>query len=281
MGANAAFSLYGHLKSKSAFSGCDKSTFINSFYTNQGFTDFETAMQYAGVSAFLSDNNGDAYSAECGGGYGVGCDVNNGFALHKYSTTTCNPDKVSLVIDEMYYANKAMQTVDCVQIYDASSSSSSYGYNDDNNGDDGGGGGSGDDSSYYSGTALGLLETSHACFYQNVWSPDGECPDPYGKIKYYQSNFGNAIEKSAATTPIQVSRQRMIYKHKIRKGQHMTAAGVVLVLAACVILATDKMISQLVELRLSKVRSVSTQSSNASPPQKAQPRGETYVAHNA
>lgn len=261
MGANVAFSLYGKLKNKSSFSGCDSSTFINSFYTNQGFTDFETAMQYAGVSAF-SNNGGSGYTAECGGGYGVGCDTVNGFALHKYSTSTCNPDMVSSVMDEMYNMNQAMASVDCVKIYDGSS----YSSNDDADGDDG--------YSYY-GTALGLLETSHACFYQNVWSPDGECPDPYGKISKYQKNFGKAIEKSATTTPVAIYKKKTIYERKIRKGKSMTIGGAILVVAACIVMATDKVISKIIDRKMGGY-SVSTTSS--SPPRGSQ--HEEYVAYN-
>lgn len=209
MGANVAYSLYGTLKGET-FKGCNKNSFINSFYTNAGFQDFAKAMYYAGQTKFSSayasdDDSSGALTADCMGGYGVGCDYTNGFAVHTYSTDVCDPAYVNGVSDDLYDLNQAMNNVECVQIYHASSSSSSS-------------------SSYYSsssssGTALDLLESSSACFYQNYMSPDGDCPDPYGKISYYQENFAKGIKESKKAQPY------AIYNARLEKGKNMAIWG--------------------------------------------------------
>jgi hypothetical protein len=215
MGANVAFSLYGRLKGKS-FSGCDGTTFINSFYTDTGFTQFVEAMYYASVPYFYSSSS-SKYTAQCQGGYGVGCDYTNGFAVHKYASNTCDPRNATAVTDTMYDLNNAMKQVQCIKIYD----SSSYQYSSNGNGD-------GDDD-LYSGTALELLKYSSSCFYQNMWSPDGECPDPYGKIQYYQSNFAKGIQKSKLSTPYELYKKESLYNEKINKGKNMISTGLSLV----------------------------------------------------
>ena len=206
MGANVAYSLYGALKGEK-FSGCSEKTFINSFYTNTGFQDFAQAMYYAGQSGFSSyaydDDSYGAVSAGCNGGYGVGCDATYGFAVHTYSTDTCNPEWVNGVKDPLYDLNSAFEASTCVKIYD----SSSY-------------------SGYSSGTALQLLSYSSACFYQNFYSPDGECPDPYGKIRYYRQNFANGLKREKRAQPFE------IYTHEVKKGKILVGLGLLLSLVA-------------------------------------------------
>eukprot|EP00339_Tiarina_fusa_P022467 CAMPEP_0117026048 /NCGR_PEP_ID=MMETSP0472-20121206/19181_1 /TAXON_ID=693140 ORGANISM="Tiarina fusus, Strain LIS" /NCGR_SAMPLE_ID=MMETSP0472 /ASSEMBLY_ACC=CAM_ASM_000603 /LENGTH=356 /DNA_ID=CAMNT_0004732933 /DNA_START=161 /DNA_END=1231 /DNA_ORIENTATION=- len=176
-GANVAFSLYGSLAGES-FSGCNANTFINSFYTNYGFEVFSNAMYYAGQNGFsyIGDDDGQTYTSSCGGGYGVGCDFENGFAVHYYSSNECNPENFSGVSDKMSSFNSYMEKSQCVPIYKANNNN---GYN-----------------GYYSGTPLELLAYSSACFYQNFWSPDGQCPDPYGKLAEYQQNFNEGVKES-------------------------------------------------------------------------------------
>ena len=173
-GANVAFSLYGSLKGES-FDGCGEDTFINSFYTNYGFESFANAMYYSSQYGFsyYGDDDGNTYSSTCKGGYGVGCDYNNGFAVHKYTTDACDPAYFSSVSNSMSSFNSNLQNAQCVQIYN----SNNYG-------------------GYTSGTGLELLGYSSACFYQNYWSPDGQCPDPYGKLAEYQTNFNEGVKKS-------------------------------------------------------------------------------------
>jgi hypothetical protein len=171
MGANVAFSLYGSLTGEK-FKGCNAKTFINSFYTNTGFSDFTQAMQYAGMSVSSSE-----YS-QCQKGMGIGCDYDNGFALHTYNSSECNPKYFSGVSNTMYSFNEALNEVQCTQIYDGSYSG-------------------GDDDDQYKqsvyGTPLQLLKYSSACNYMNYWSPDGKCPDPYGKIATYVKNYNQGI----------------------------------------------------------------------------------------
>jgi hypothetical protein len=212
-GANVAFSLYGALKGES-FAGCSSNTFINSFYTSSGFTDFVYAMQYAGVSQF-SATDFSAYSSECGGGYGVGCDYTNGFAVHTYSSDECNPADYTGYSDSMSSFNQAMEAVQCVPIYNSgTSNSNSY-----------------SNSSSYEGTPLALLSYSSACYYQDYWSPDGECPDPYGRIKFYQENYNKGVQVSKNTDPFEMYTKQMEESEELRHmgTMMMIAAGVVLI----------------------------------------------------
>lgn len=216
MGANVAFSLYGSLKNHK-FTGCNKESFINSFYTSNGFNDFATAMYYAGVSGFsdyASDDDGSsALSAECYGGYGVGCDA-NGFGLHTYSTDSCDPQYYKGVKDNLSNLNKAMSYSQCVKIYDAYSG-------------------------YSEGSALDLLSYSHSCFYQDVFSPDGECPDPYGKLAYYQEKFHKGIVESRKADPYQVFTRRRSYLDKIHKGKLRTSVSMALFVLAALVFFWD------------------------------------------
>lgn len=217
MGANVAFSLYGALKGQS-FSDCDSKSFINSFYTNTGFQSYAAAMYYAGESGFSNYAYADAdddgsYSgldATCSGGYGVGCDATYGFAIHTYSTDVCNPQYVTGVKDKLSNLNSALSKTTCVKIYDSSSGSSST-----------------------SGTALGLLANSNSCFYQNYYSPDGNCPDPYGKIATYRQKFANGIQRQ------QKERPYAVYTSEVTKGKSMVAGGSLLLLVAGMILLME------------------------------------------
>lgn len=235
-GANVAYSLYGSLKGES-FSGCNANTFINSFYTRTGFSEFVYAMAYAGVSAF-NQYDFSGYSSECQGYYGVGCDYSNGFAVHQYSTQECNPKYVTGVSDNMQYLNQALQSAQCVKIFDASSKSNWNGYN-----------------YTVSGTPLELLAYSQACFYQNYWSPDGECPDPYSKLQFYQENFNRGVTKSKRSDPFEQ------YTLQVAESKRLAAWGTIMLVAAAVILAAGflfptikKKLPKLSHLRLRRLK---------------------------
>lgn len=225
MGANVAFSLYGSLKGQT-FSGCNKDSFISSFYTNSGFDAFSSAMYKAGVSGFskyfyMSSSDGSSQSsqyltAKCMGGYGVGCDSSNGFAVHTYATSECDPQQVTGVKDTLYSLNKAMGNAKCIKIYDRSRSSD-----------------------YTEGTAMDLLANSHSCFYQDVFSPDGECPDPYGILYNYQKQFHKGIQESRRQDPFQVYVRRREYSDKLRRYQRWTYAGASLFMVAAFLLFLD------------------------------------------
>lgn len=235
MGANVAFSLYGQLKSKGgSFRGCDQYSFINSFYTRKGFTAFTTAMQLAGVSGFSSYSS-SSFTADCQGGYGIGCDSSGGFATHSYSSSECDPQTVTGTKNQQSNLNKAMQSVQCVKIYDTYRSSSySSSSNDDSNGGS------------YDGSPLALLDYSNACFYQNKFSPDGQCPDPYGKISTYQSNFYKDIQKAKSQRPVTVYRQKLEYEETINSGKSKGEIGLLLLAVSFLVLVLDKVVFDVV-----------------------------------
>jgi len=210
MGANVAFTLYGSLKGN-AFSGCSKETFINSFYTSTGFEQFVKSMKYAGVNKFYY-NDYSGYSSQCQGYAGVGCDYANGFATHSYSTKECNPDYYTGVTNTMYSLNQAMQSAQCIKIYDRSKGVNWNGYN-----------------VTVSGTPLELLAYSNACFYQNFWSPDGQCPDPYGKISFYQQNFNRGVVKSRKTDPFAQ------YTVQMQDARRLSNLGTTMMVAAALV----------------------------------------------
>ena len=199
MGANVAFSLYGALKGQT-FKGCSESTFINSFYTMNGFNDFATSMYYTGRSGFsgyTGNQDDDSYiSAQCQSGYGVGCDSSGGFAMYQYSGSECDPQNIVAVSDDFSSLNSAMEEAQCVKIYDRNSYSG-----------------------YSEGTALELLEYSTACNYMNFQSPDGNCPDPYGKISFYISNYNKGI-KIKREDPFKA------YDHQMEEAKKKTRTGV-------------------------------------------------------
>lgn len=231
MAANVAFSLYGQLKTKSgSFKGCTQDTFINSFYTNSGFTAFASAMKSAGVTGF-STSSVTSYTADCQGGVGVGCDASGGFAMHRYKSSICDPQNVTSVSNDLYYVNLAMKNAQCIQIYNSYKSSS---YSSSSNDDDG--------ASYYSSTPLALLYNSSACFYQNFFSPDGTCPDPFGRISYYKSNFYKEIQKSKAQRPVSLYKQQMEYEEKISAGRTKGEIGAFLLATAIVVVLCDKIL---------------------------------------
>lgn len=223
MGANVAYSLYGSLKGET-FGGCGESTFINSFHTNSGFTNFARAMNYAGLSGFSSysydDDSSSSYTASCSGGYGIGCDYSNGFAVHTYSGDECNPANYTGVKDKLSNLNSAMNSAQCTKIFDYSSySGSPYG------------------------TSLELLAYSHSCFYQDFFSPDGVCPDPYGKLAYYQQQFYNGIQESKKQDPYQVSQRKKLYNEEIKRGKTMAATGLCLAALAFVIMLYEGLVA--------------------------------------
>lgn len=210
-GANVAYSLYGSLKGET-FQGCNSNSFINSFYTRTGFQEFVYAMTYAGVSGF-KNYDFSAYSSECQGYSGVGCDYQNGFAVHKYSTQNCDPAYYTGTTNTLSTLNNAMNGAQCVQIYDRSSGYNWNGYN----------------YTIY-GTPLELLAYSEACFYQNYWAPDGQCPDPYKKIQFYQENFNKGVTKSKRTDPFEQ------YTREMQASAELNKMGTLMLVASLFVL---------------------------------------------
>eukprot|EP00536_Pseudo-nitzschia_multiseries_P012321 jgi/Psemu1/290205/fgenesh1_pg.466_\ len=244
--ANVAFSLYGSLQGES-FSGCDENTFINSFTTNQGFEPFADSIYYAGATG--SDYS-QSYSSQCQGGAGVACDARVGFVKVSYSKNTCDPAYASDLKEEE--SKKETQqdsknensessktdTTDKEQRKLENNYGYGYGYGYNNN------------NGYYTyaGTALSILYYSNACFIQNYWDPDGGCPDPYGKLQYYQQNFNKGVRKSMKVDTY------VTYRANMQTGKNYVKIGAVLFMTAVILFVTE----QLMAFRSKKARRAHT-----------------------
>lgn len=184
--ANVAYTLYGVVNGQPD-TGCDKTTYINSFFTTAGVEIFTQAMVQSGLT-FTADTNGngnDAYpggvTSECtlvqnnnnnnnGGNngvsngqkkyagstsYGVSCSGKS-FAYTTFNSSSCDIAQKFAYTDMLTTFNAELtQNATCVPIYD-----SSYQQGQDN-------------------TALTLLQYSQEC---NVRDFNSECPDPYGVL---------------------------------------------------------------------------------------------------
>jgi hypothetical protein len=187
-------------------------------------------LYYAGATG---TDYSQKYSSQCQGGAGVACDYNVGFAYVSYKSDTCDPQYAKGVSDSMGYMNTAFQSAQCVKIYGGSQSSyNSYGGGYGNNGYN-------SYNSYYtySGTALSLLYKSNACFIQNYWAPNGGCPDPYGRLQYYQQNFNKGVRKSLKVDPY------VTYRANMEKGKQMVKTGAILFMTAAILFLLEQMIA--------------------------------------
>lgn len=126
--ANAAYSLYGILKSdggSSSSDACHKGTYINSFFTNRGVETLtypfgigngETSQCGAKMNGngdedggrFLSGDGGD------GGSYGLGC-YDGQFVYGQYSAGDCM-GYIESVSDTMDDLNAALESLECIQV---------------------------------------------------------------------------------------------------------------------------------------------------------------------
>jgi hypothetical protein len=266
--ANVAYSLYGSLYGES-FSGCNSDTFINSFTTNSGFEAFASALYYAGATR--SDYS-QSYSSACQGGSGIACDYSVGFASVTYSSDTCDPYYATSVTNNLGYMNSDFQSAKCVKIYDSSHynsyaySNNGYnnynGYNNNNNNGYNNGANNyyynnGYNNAYnneysnyyqYHGTPLGLLYYSNACFIQNFWSPNGGCPDPYGKLQYYQHNFNQGFRKSMKVDPY------VKYRANMEKGKKLVQTGAIFFMAAALFYLCEQLLAFRKRVRTANVK---------------------------
>jgi hypothetical protein len=186
--ANVAYSLYGVLKDEED-KGCNKNTFINSFFTTTGISTFTDYMTVAGATFTETDDNAVAISSDCQANnddaneaqqdssstnnvkvnalstsYGVGCaDKTNMFVIKTYGGAYCDERDVQEVTDTLDTFNNDMSQVNCVAIYDEVAAADQE--NQQNNG----------------ASAIGLLTYSEPC---NVYLYSSECPDPYGKLHH-------------------------------------------------------------------------------------------------
>lgn len=100
----------------------------------------------------------------------------------------------------------------------------------------------------YAGTALSILYYSNACFIQNYWDPDGGCPDPYGKLQYYQQNFNKGVRKSMKVDTY------VTYRANMQTGKNYVKIGAVLFMTAVILFVTE----QLMAFRSKKARRAHT-----------------------
>jgi hypothetical protein len=210
--ANAAYSLYGILAGEED-QGCNKHTFINSFFTTQGLEVFTQSVELAGVSFSENDNYnaGDDQNGDDGGGYPGGVtsecyyeedendaneeddndeEENNqkittgavsfglgcssrSFVQKTYQGAYCDGRNPLTITDHLVSFNKELSDATCIPIFQSNSG------NDDNAED-------GSDS-------LTLLYNSRAC---DINEFPRQCPDPYGKLKAYARATSRATARS-------------------------------------------------------------------------------------
>jgi hypothetical protein len=120
----------------------------------------------------------DSYASS----YGLGCTDRSlskqppTFAIQSYSGDYCDANAIVATKDDLQDFNYRLSETTCVRIY--SQGDSGYGGDDDESQD------SGDSSS-----PLALLASSKSC---KIYDGSGTCPDPFGKLKRYESKLYQA-----------------------------------------------------------------------------------------
>ena len=208
--ANAAYSLYGILKGEED-TGCNRKTFINSFFTTTGVESFTEAMVTAG-NVFSSSGDDDNYAGGVSAnsceavdeegqqdngnnnynwghnwrfnqGYnskGIGCS-NGEYVTMSFPGAHCTKNAAAKVTDELNTFNAEMSTIECQPIFQ--NGKSVGGQNNDGNGDgDGGGDNNANNANGADDGAMDLLSNSESC---NVLEYPKACPDPFGKLVKY------------------------------------------------------------------------------------------------
>jgi hypothetical protein len=189
--ANAAFSLYGRLRSDNSRGGknCQQNTYINSFFTQLGADSILSAIGQYNISAFPYSSYGSEYCyeyeedydrdrRELSSGSGdsgaetttMGCGEDDSFVRASFQGQNCDGGYYLNVTSQLDDYNSAMDAVGCRQVW-----SYDLNYNDTlyNNSD--------------TSEAETILSTAMACdIYQY---PDGLCPDSYGLKKKYATNM--------------------------------------------------------------------------------------------
>lgn len=179
--ANAAYSLYGILKGERD-TGCNKHTYINSFFTKTGVETFMTYMEYAGESfsdgnAGGDDGGNDGFSSECtaeqnddayarSSSSAVAC-MDGRYVEKEFSGQYCKETGSSFVTDELSTFNSEMNQISCKAIY--------TGGQNNNEGE----------------SALDLLLYSETC---DIREYPNTCPDPYKKLVSYSNKLEDSTE---------------------------------------------------------------------------------------
>ena len=207
----AAFSLYGiptdHSGSSSG-SKCHKATYINSFFTTMGpealaaplGVDTTYGNSYCTVyppsdggviyddDANAEGHHDDKYNFAAFTSSGMGC-KHNRFVQDTYGGAFCDGNDYTKTTDTLDSFNKALDNLDCVQIYDSSS-----GYYDAN--DDDGEDNHDDNEEAVDYTALDntveILKYAITC---DVDQYPEACPDPFGLKSKYSSKLKSALAK--------------------------------------------------------------------------------------
>ncbi|KAI2496340.1 hypothetical protein MHU86_18167 [Fragilaria crotonensis] len=204
--ANVAYSLYGVLKGASHSGNfCQKSTYINSFFTTYGIESFggplgldiDTANSYCttqepenGQNEYYVDEIDDDYLSsnaefinyQAYTSFGTGCSAGK-FVTDKYSGAFCRGDLYIETLDTLDSFNSAIESLGCTQIY---SRSNSGGRELEDN-----------DYDFADQAAVSVLSFSTAC---DIRQYPQECPDPYGKKVEYASNMERSLSGIAMTS---------------------------------------------------------------------------------
>lgn len=198
--SNVAFSLYGIVKGNED-KGCNKKTFINSYFTTSGIETFTNYLATAGVSFTAAEEGASEISSDCEAGqnengennennavdynannvksnmyassYGVGCtDTDKGFAMKKFAGAYCDERSAVEVTDTFATFNSEIGSVQCIAIYSETAAVAE----DAEEGE----GEAAEQQEQDGASAVGLLTYSKAC---DINLFPSKCPDPYGKLK--------------------------------------------------------------------------------------------------
>lgn len=205
--ANTAYSLYGVLKHHFD-NGCNRGTYINSFFTSAGVETIATPLgvDTSSVNSFcgnqgshdralkatsadferdvvrrarrkLEDQGNDDgddnanWNQLDGNSYGTGCTSNLKYVSDTFAGKYCDGSQYTETTDYLNDFNNDMDQLGCTQVYDSST-----------------------DSSAYNSIAYSILSYSYACS-RNLYGY--ACPDPHGIKTKYDRNLEKAMGLAA------------------------------------------------------------------------------------
>ena len=158
-------------------------TYGNSYCTVYPPDDDAAAMNDDADADHDDKGNFAAYTSS-----GTGCQQNR-FVTDTYGGANCDGNDYVKTTDTLGSFNKALDNLDCVQIYD---SSSGYVYENDDGGDGGDGDGGNVDFTALDNT-VEILQYSITC---NILQYPDDCPDRYGVLSKYEKNLKEALAKA-------------------------------------------------------------------------------------
>lgn len=229
--ANAAYSLYGELKSHwgGLFNSCTRSTYINSFFTYGGadtllsvldiststiFDDeyvdddgnsntnsnavcYEVEDEYANYNNRRGLGSGDGDDDYQGMSSTMGCSAEGAFSVALFSGDTCDGNHFLKTSDELTKYNRGANRIKCKQIWNLRKDVTNNRRELENEGNDNG--------SYYTpaSSAEALLMNSWACDIQIY--PQG-CPDPFKLKKKYDAVLAAVSSGQSANKALRIAR---------------------------------------------------------------------------